>query len=404
MSLFDKFSLRKSFVYPSAQNTFDILPLVYGDLTQSIGSSGKWRCPLIDVWNNVYLIADHPILSVANGNSITVFRDGVALSSGFVVVTSGSDSIAGGEGRSISYIQFTTSQGDSEITVRAKGGRPGQGLTSTLEENPISILEDLLIYMGFSSNDFNKYHFERARRLANENGFVAAGVISEDKSPIEWISEILSSFLGDVWVDGSGLLSVSLDTLTSAKYELASILAERDLEDVEGVQLLENLCNRCLINYGYNYVLGTYEGKLMGGEYEDKRSQSIFGVMERSYDLKWVRRRSLALLIEKRIVEKFSYPSWVVSMVETATRSSHVERGDYVVYSWSTLRDENNLPLKNQIGRVLTIEPSLDDCTFKLTLEDTGKFLTKTPNAYDGTYTHQGTIIYGGVRNREDMV
>ena len=71
--------LDRSGRYADPQNTNDVLPLVYGDLTD--GAKGLWTLPCIDIVYSVYCYSGFPVLSVASGNSISIYKNDVLLES-----------------------------------------------------------------------------------------------------------------------------------------------------------------------------------------------------------------------------------------------------------------------------------------------------------------------------------
>ena len=64
--------LARSGRYTQPRRENEALPLVYGDCTLG-GSGGVWSCPCIDTASYVYAVAGHPLLSLADGNSVTVY-------------------------------------------------------------------------------------------------------------------------------------------------------------------------------------------------------------------------------------------------------------------------------------------------------------------------------------------
>ncbi|MBI4800147.1 MAG: hypothetical protein HY794_15755 [Desulfarculus sp.] len=76
----DIYQLPKASRYANPRNGADPLRLVWGDMTTG-GVGGLWQMPCIDTVNRVYALAGHAVLSLAGGNSITVYnKDGQALS------------------------------------------------------------------------------------------------------------------------------------------------------------------------------------------------------------------------------------------------------------------------------------------------------------------------------------
>lgn len=399
LKIYDLYILRKSFYYPRAQNTFDPLPIVYGDMSLR-GKGGLWKCPYIDTTNFIYMIADHSVLSTANGNVFIVYKDGVQVTSGYTITSSGSDAIAGGSGKTISYIQFSTDQGLSEITVRCKGKNSG----ATLIENPISILEDFLYTVGYTVSDIDTSRLERARTVASDLGYKAAGVINKDASVSSWLNEILLCFLGDFWVNQEGKIVITLDVPGESKYNIAGVISERYLSpDVEAYQDLSNLCNQVDIDYSYNFSQDKFEDNDPGDTGKDILSQNFFGIYKRKFQFKWIRSSTVINTVKNRIITRFSNPVWIVTCSENSLRNVHVERGDWVLFSWDGLMDKEQLPLVNQIFRVMEVSPDLDNSSVKFTLIDEGVYWTRSDRFFDGSFTYNGSILYGGERERRAL-
>ena len=83
----DILTLPKAGRYASPQNTNDMLPLVYGDMTEN-SPTGVWNCPCIDTINHLYCVAGWAIQTEAQGNVISVYDGGTLLSTGFTFTAS----------------------------------------------------------------------------------------------------------------------------------------------------------------------------------------------------------------------------------------------------------------------------------------------------------------------------
>ncbi|HPZ00287.1 MAG TPA: hypothetical protein PLS28_02330 [Clostridiales bacterium] len=116
MTLNDTYYLSRSGRYNNPLNTNDRLPIVYGDLTD--GTSGNWILPCIDTVNHVYCYADHEVLSVADGNSVSIYKDGVLVDPGDYVFDESDNYEFEG---TIAKITFSTDQGNAVISARGKG-------------------------------------------------------------------------------------------------------------------------------------------------------------------------------------------------------------------------------------------------------------------------------------------
>lgn len=83
MDMSAQYSLKSAIFYARPRSTSDVLPVVYGDMTIG-GSGGQWVIPCIDTDNRIYAVSGQPILSVADGNSITIYNQNGEVLGGYV--------------------------------------------------------------------------------------------------------------------------------------------------------------------------------------------------------------------------------------------------------------------------------------------------------------------------------
>jgi hypothetical protein len=88
-----------------------------------------------------------------------------------------------------------------------------------------------------------------------------------------------------------------------------------------------------------------------------QRSQSKYGVQSRQFTGGWMQDITTPIPIQHALYAQYAHVPWVLTIPSAQRDLFRVERGDLVCFSWDALRDENNLPLVNQIGRVLEITP-----------------------------------------------
>lgn len=392
MRLAETFTLPKTSRYANPESDGYYLPYVYGNCS----TVGGWQAQCIDTVNFYYCIAAHPILTVANGNTVTVFdSDGNEISSGFTIVES-EDIESQGE---IAYLDFT-SDPEKDIFVRCQG-KPDSAGTAVIE-NPIDILEDWLTEMDIDEHP-NLTAFAKAKQIATDEGFTAGGLIMNDNSGMFWFLHLLSSFLGDVWINHKKEIMVSLDLASSSLRTYNHIvgwLSEKRYEgSPEATRKIENLVNQPEVFFAPNYTQidrrfsegakgGNFDGYDDGSTYADTLSQAQYGVCKPTtpIELNWIRTAAVAALIQQRIIALYKDPLWLMTVTERGLRNIHVERGEYVVGSWKTLRDEENRELVNQIWQVLEIEKNLDTRTIRYLLKDTGYWYPIPPITYNGDY------------------
>jgi len=203
MKLTDTLYLARAGRYSSPKNTNDRLPIVYGDLTD--GNEGIWPLPCIDTTNFVYCYAAHAVLSVANGNSISIYADGVLVDPANYTFNQSNNYESQGI---IATVTFTSDQESKTISARGKGKDSG----GILLDNIIDILEDFLrIECGFDLSIFEATAKSTARAKCEGQIYKAAGVINGDIEVWQQIIQMMGSFLGSAWLNGQGQLVLHID-------------------------------------------------------------------------------------------------------------------------------------------------------------------------------------------------
>jgi len=393
MILSDTYVLRKSSVYADAKQTGDYLPIPYGDLT-AMGSGGCWECPYIDTVGFRYLVAD----CVIETTGLKIYVGQVLQSAGYSVSTAGD----------VTIVDFAAEKTDA---VYARG--QGKKVDGAVLTHPLDILYDILTAAGWDVTDgIDQTAWATAYAFVSAQNYAAAGVLIKDMTFQEIATALLGSFLGSCWQDAAGRLVVSFDSSVMA-YNIRGFLAERDLRDVQAGQRLDNICNQVIAWFapvfaktdkrfteGANMAFVGYND---GASTIDAASQARYGVRTREIQMAWVYDATIANLMQARLVERFANPRWLLRGVETTLRNLHVGRGEYVCFSWPGITDENQLPLRNQIGQVLTKKVLLNSYEIEFEVLDTGDFLGYPPPILDGTLIF-GSLQLGGERNREILV
>ena len=378
-ALQETFYLGKSSRYANPEQDNELLPVVYGDCTVNHGT-GTIKAVCIDTVHHYYLFADHPVLSEADGNMITVYQDGIEITTGFTVTTSGIDE----NGKTIAFLTFE-SDPEGEITVACQGKAHGADVI----ENPAVILQDLLDVMSVNDS-VNASLFARAEQIAKVQGWKAAKVIREERSKASHIQNLVSSFLGDWWYNSENEIVLSFDfAAEQVSYNIAGILND-SLCSYDGLSdELNNVCNQPVAYYApdaEDSMLGFHDGE----DVKDMLSQQAYGVQTHEFTFEWVREENTINQLLEVLVERFGTPLRMLTVTENSFLNCHVERGDYVVAGYTVLFGDDGNPLKNQIWRVLEIEKDLDDFTIRYLLQDTGVFWPVAPIIYDGSYSIGG--------------
>lgn len=405
-SLYETYELPKSGQYsdPSSQN--NPLPIVIGDMTENDGNVGLWKCPLIDVGNNVAAVACHPVLTVGNGNVVTVYDEGSLVDPGGYTFTDSGD--YEGQGN-IAYITFDEAVGD-DITCSCKGAIDSNG---DLITNPIEAIEYIKDLAG-DTTLFEDTSKTLSVNHANLESYVCAGVIISDNSLAYHITNILTSFLGSWYINHADLLVITLDTDNLIKFNIAGVLAERYyVHSPVGHRTRNNLCNQVIANYAYSaekvdrryksdvraYYLYTDEGS----DSLDSQSQTRYGIRKKTLNFDFCRNTANINTMQSYLVNQYKNPIWPISCQEFDFSNIHVEIGDYPLYSWEERVDENEFALKNQIARVLNTNWDLDNLTCTFQLYDTGEYYPSYPDVWDGIQTAGDGYTFGGDRDRRDL-
>jgi hypothetical protein len=391
--------LKRAWLYPNSRRPSQSLPLVFGDMTQG-GSGGLWETVCLDREALVYALAGHPLLGLAEGNAVTLYgRDGQQISPADYTLDLEHD--FAGQG-AIATATFAAPAREKEpITARAKGWADGQG---RLVENPVEVVRQILQGLaGARAEDLAASSFSRARARAAALGYRAAGAVTRAASLGALLTELLSNFLGSWWLDGRGRLKVFMDLGAGSLDEgqLACSLREGDLGQVSVSARLAEMVNLAEARYCYNHARREYEALCDGREGQDLRAQGLHGLAKRTLELGWVRDGKVAAAISARLVELLGRPRRVITCRENSLGNLPLEKGDLALLSLSWLFDAQGRPLKNQIVRVLGLEPDLDAGVMGYTLLDTG-FYTPGARAADGRGRAGGAALAGGARDLAD--
>ncbi|MBU4277534.1 MAG: hypothetical protein KKC30_12400 [Proteobacteria bacterium] len=391
--------LKRAGDYSGPRKDTALLPMVYGDMSLG-GGGGLWPAVCLEQSVFVYALAGHALRPVAAGNAVSLF-DG----QGQVIDPAAYSLDLAHDFQGQGVIATATFHEDAKalepITVRAQGRADAEG---GLIANPVEIIRDLLVNLaGADPEELDQACFSRARVQAQALGYAAAGVIEKAATLGNLITGILADFLGSWWLDGKGRLKVFLDLGAGSLSEsdLAARLRQGDLSGVSVQARLAEMVNRAPVSFAYNFVAKEYQGYYDGLETQDFRAQGLHGLASTTLELAWVRQASVARTVSQRLVQLLGRPRRVISCQENSLANLPLEKGDAVLMSLSWLMDPQGRPLKNQIVRVLGLEPDLDAGTMGYTLLDSGLFKTLAALA-DGQGRADGSQTAGGQRDRND--
>lgn len=388
-----------------------ILPRVYGDLTEnsefasdrdhstmSSIQSGVYAFPLIylgDAGQNgqIYCLAHHAITST----TIDAYDQLFEQIDNNTPVSYGNYETQG----NIAY--FETSSGPGGAVV---GSCFGKNLT-----NPLDILEDLLDYAEDRIDGFSwKKHetsWAKAKTACTTQGYTAAGIIISENTPAFWLTNILSNFLGDWWLDSEGYLHIYIDD-GSTPTDIAGDLLERHAVNISPRQTTQSLCRQTQIYYAVNMTHSDkrFKEDANPGYYkvfDGESTKDTRGLSQklRTFYFDWTRNEDTVEAVSQIIVDRFKDPVWVYRWQGMGNdfENCHVEKGDFVRFSFEGMQDENGLALINQVGQVLERELNLDEFSCSFVVRDTGDFWASAPDLWDGTVS-TGTGTWGGDRER----
>lgn len=397
-ALTDTLYLPRSSRYANPLNGNDRLPIVYGDLTD--GANGIWSLPCIDTdgggMNPVYCFAAHPVLSAADGNSVTIYEDGMELNPALYAFDERNDYEGKGE---IATITFSSPKANAVISARGMGKDDGAG---TLLENIIDIVNDFLTV----ENDFTAALFEatfkaRAAQIFAAQGYKAAGVVCEDAKIWDTLVEMMASFLGSAYLNGEGELCLEIDDGGYVSGE-GNIIRRAASSLVDAKQRLANIINQCPCNYAYNYAAGEFKQETNDSAHADTVSQGVYGVREpeEPYQFYWCRDLTSVQAVQDIIVAKFKDPVYEIEIEDATLERMHLDVGDMAIYSAADLYDKEGAPLTNQQWKIVSVAPDFAKGRIRFRALQTPYFVT-TAHLMDGSFDMDGSVKMGGNRDME---
>jgi len=396
MELNEFYILPRSGRYSSPRRENDALPLVYGDCTVG-GSGGVWNCPRIDTGLYVYAVAGHPILSVADGNTVTVYDKNDQVISGANYTFSQSNDYQS-QG-TIAILTFTSDQQANEpIRVRAKG----KAESGSLIENPIEVAADFLVTAGMVGEEIDSTWRARTAAHLEGLGVKIAGVLSTDETPARVLARMLTA-VASWWRDGRNrfVFRPHLGPAGVNGSDIAAYLTPRQFKEngLEARASEEGVCTRAVVEYAWNQARGEFESFDDGAGQADLTAESLLGVRAKKFKLYWIRQAATVAKLQALIVAAYAQAPPVIKGALASLNHVFLEKGDVVSVSLDWLYDEQLKPWRNQLCRVLTVRPDFSRQEVSLELMDLGIYLAKAYPA-DGSYTAAGQILAGGQRDR----
>lgn len=389
-SLQDIYFLKRAGRYLNPRRAADILPVVYGDLSRQDQGGGLWPAVCIDSQAHVYALAGVPILSREAGNLVRLFdRQGEEV---FDFDFSPAHDYQG-QGLIATATFGRDMRAREPLGVAARGRANADGLLL----NPVAILKDFLLELaGMEPDQLDGVAWARAQRRAQERGYQAAGLISDEQPLGDTLSQILGCFLGSWWLDARGRLRVGLEGtgLRCLESEVAHSFAAVDTLEVQVSSDIKNTCNRVACQYAYNWDLEDCEAFDEGDTARDLLSQALYGEQVRYLGLPWVRLPAVAGLVRQAAIRRFALGARLFSLEVPGRPTLHLEKGDHAWFSSTWLRDASGRPMTDQLVRVLSLQTDLDALTTRLTLEDTG-YRRAPAWLADGSRPANGSVLAG---------
>lgn len=208
------------------------MPILYGHISSENGANnGAVTCYLVDATGFRYLVCAGRALAID-----TVYKDGVP-----VAASSYSISYPIVNGRQVTLIDFTATQGSSTITCDAQGyDTVGDG-TGTLIEDPAAVIQHLLVnwiygdwrsgpWLSTSSAPVDTTSF--GTTFFSDRGYKASVYIGGTKRQgLTILNELLKSFEARACWTPEGKIALVVEDFTSWSYATAQVLREKDCTD-----------------------------------------------------------------------------------------------------------------------------------------------------------------------------
>lgn len=396
--LSDTYFLKRAGDYSAPLKSAERLPVLYGDLTD--GENGNWQLPCLNSTDWVYAYAGHEVLSLANGNSVTIYEDGMLLTGGGVDYTFNAANDYESHGV-IATIDMVNPKDNAVITACGMG-KPTTSGGATLMDNIIDIVYDFLtVENDFTAALFDSTAKAMARAMFAAQSYTAAGAIIRDAPVWETIVKMMGSFLGSAYINGEGELVLDIDVNTVPR-GYADIIPKSEgyLSDVK--IRLENIINQCPCDYAYDYAAGAFKSHSDSSAHADSASQEIFGVRAPAepYPFYWCRDLTSVQAVQDVIVAKLKDPLYEIEITDATVKRIGLDIGDHVAFSAENLYNDRGLQLLNNFWKVISVKPNYSRNNIVFRAIQTGIYMTIAYLA-DGSYEADGSILAGN--NRETI-
>ena len=139
-----------------------------------------------------------------------------------------------------------------------------------------------------------------------------------------------------------------------------------------------------------------------GNSTADAASQNLYGARKREtpFEMNWIYDNDVVHTVQERVVATYKDKRPLFSCTEMSLKNMFATVGQHCAFSTTMLLDENDLPLKNQIGLILTKSQNLAEKQVSFTILDSMTFVAFPPPLLDGSIILDGSYTLGGDRNR----
>lgn len=383
------YPLKSAARYSSPRRASDVLPELFGDLTENSGDNPITPCVCLDTSTQTYAISGRPVLSEADGNTFRFWaEDGTELTSSQFTVHSSID--YQGQG-AIALVICNANYG--EVSAQCMGAVNNDGALLT---NPLDIFQAIL----GESAVIHRTSFLRARTAAADAGYVAAGAITSQHQYRTWLTNVATSFLIDWYIGQDDQIKFRIDTTRPTGLQPAFFLVERETTRVEAFQRGSDILNSAPAYYAASYAKrdrrfreGVNLNYLQfddGMESQDLNSLRRYGLRNTfsgaaAYEFDWCRNLATVHKIQARLVERFAHPFWAIQWDEFSKQAMAAEIGDIGVYAWHERIDREGTTGTPHYGQLLEKEIPLLDGGLRLYLRDMGLIYDSTVRYWDGT-------------------
>ncbi len=390
-TLYDVWECPKTARYTLPENNNAAIPLVLGDLTES-SDAGVVVCPCINTASDVYALACHPILSVANGNTVTLYdSDGLISSSEYSVITSGDYESQG----NIAYVTFSTPP-NGAVSGKFKGAVNTSGALVT---NPIECIELLLDLMD-DPTTFEPTSFVAAREVATAEAYTCAGFIIADNTKAYWIGDIMASFLGSWFMAEDDEIVLQFDSSVENLMSAAGELSQEAATGISMKRTRDNIITRPIINYAISgaQIDRRYKNDALSNYYRTYSPEEVTGDITEQIAVNWTRNAVTVQTIADRIIALYGTPLNIYTWKEQGLENIQLEPGDFVAFEWDYILDSDGNPLTGEVGRLLNVTRDITKQSMSFTFYDTRNYLLALPYIWNGERYVGDGLTYGGER------